>query len=416
MPDLSIYKNIKGYNDFKNEAENQGLARALTAAQIGATQARGLDGSTDPAAVKIAKELRTSQEARERALEAGDTKAAQMLTDYMNDIVTSHKTDDKGLIRYSMPEQPKYSMPQQQTPTQGAVGAKPRDSDREMYMPEQDEGFFTDDYIDMPLPPAQGGFGGNEQPVAPRFSSATNIQPISGYGEAVGSIAATKKGMEERAKLEQQLQLEPEIKQESAKMQEIGKVEGERENTFTEGLARVPQLQNMVGRLNELGSKATYTLAGRARDTAMRETGMDVPDSAVARAEYISMVDNEILPLLRQTFGAQFTQKEGERLVATLGDPNASPQEKDSRLKAFIRTKMEEVNTQARMSGKEQPFSQDSIDSFVRELGGQKPNARTQVEEKFGKTVSFSSEEEAEAANLPSGTIITINGRKARVQ
>ena len=86
---------------------------------------------------------------------------------------------------------------------------------------------------------------------------------------------------------------------------------------------------------------------------------MDVGEGAVARKEYITRVDNEILPLLRQTFGAQFTQKEGEALKATLGDPDASPQEKDAVLKSFIQTKKAQVATTRRRIG-QQPAGYDS--------------------------------------------------------
>ena len=72
---------------------------------------------------------------------------------------------------------------------------------------------------------------------------------------------------------------------------------------------------------------------------------MEPTEGALARAEYIAKVDNEILPLLRETFGAQFTQKEGESLKVTLGDPDKSPEEKDAVLRSFIKTKREQVKT-----------------------------------------------------------------------
>ena len=78
---------------------------------------------------------------------------------------------------------------------------------------------------------------------------------------------------------------------------------------------------------------------------------MDVGEGAVARKEYITRVDNEVLPLLRQIFGAQFTQKEGESLKATLGDPDASPEEKDAVLKSFIETKIAQARTLKRRTG-----------------------------------------------------------------
>ncbi len=105
----------------------------------------------------------------------------------------------------------------------------------------------------------------------------------------------------------------------------------------------LPGLEKVVTDLSALGKKATYTVVGQAIDTARRQTGMGVGPGAIARKEYIAKVDNEVLPLLRSTFGAQFTQKEGESLKATLGDPNVSPEEKDAVLRSFIQSKRAQI-------------------------------------------------------------------------
>ena len=124
---------------------------------------------------------------------------------------------------------------------------------------------------------------------------------------------------------------------------ETGKAFGEAEASLADMEATMPRLQTVVGELRTLGNKATYTMVGQGVNTARRQAGMGVGEGAVARKEYISKVDNEILPLLRQTFGAQFTQKEGESLKATLGDPNASPEEKNAVLASFIETKKGQI-------------------------------------------------------------------------
>ena len=59
----------------------------------------------------------------------------------------------------------------------------------------------------------------------------------------------------------------------------------------------------------------------------------------------------KFLPLLRDTFGAAFTVKEGETLRATLGDPNYSPAEKDAVLSAFIDQKNNKVMALKRQIG-----------------------------------------------------------------
>ena len=134
---------------------------------------------------------------------------------------------------------------------------------------------------------------------------------------------------------------------------QTGKAAGEATAGLSDMESQLPHLEQLVTELSALGKKATYTKAGQAADITRRQFGMDVGEGAVARKEYITRVDNEILPLLRQTFGAQFTQKEGEALKATLGDPDASPQEKDAVLKSFIQTKKAQVATTRRRIGQQ---------------------------------------------------------------
>lgn len=133
--------------------------------------------------------------------------------------------------------------------------------------------------------------------------------------------------------------------------EEMAKARGEKVVLLQSASSKLPQLLNTINKLSKLGEVATYTGAGVAFDTAARELGLSVPKGAVARREYIATVDNEILPLLRDTFGAQFTQKEGESLKATLGDTGASPQEKEAILRSFIETKVANLNSGARELG-----------------------------------------------------------------
>ncbi len=123
----------------------------------------------------------------------------------------------------------------------------------------------------------------------------------------------------------------------------IGEASGE-SAVELKGLERaLPGLEKVVTDLSALGKKATYTRVGQGADAVRRQLDMGVGPGAIARKEYIAKVDNEVLPLLRSTFGAQFTQKEGESLKATLGDPNASPEEKDAVLRSFIQTKRSQI-------------------------------------------------------------------------
>jgi Mannosyl-glycoprotein endo-beta-N-acetylglucosaminidase len=131
-----------------------------------------------------------------------------------------------------------------------------------------------------------------------------------------------------------------------------GKAQGEAGAAYDSIKSKLPGLQTVVADLDKVSEKATYTFAGKTLDDARRQLGLDPSDGALARAEYIAKVDNQILPLLRDTFGAAFTVKEGETLRATLGDPNKSPKEKQIVLKAFVEQKIRDVEALGAQSGK----------------------------------------------------------------
>lgn len=112
--------------------------------------------------------------------------------------------------------------------------------------------------------------------------------------------------------------------------------------------SKLPELEATVDKLSQLGQNATYTKAGQLLDFTRKELGYTPRQAAINRKEYTSIVDNQILPLLRDTFGAQFTEREGNTLKQTLGDVNATPEEKDAVLRSFINQKKNSVESQAR--------------------------------------------------------------------
>lgn len=131
------------------------------------------------------------------------------------------------------------------------------------------------------------------------------------------------------------------------------KAKGEDAATAESLESKMPGLEEVVQKLDELSEKATYTYGGQALDWSRKQLGMDPREAAVARSEYIAMVDNQVLPLLRDTFGAQFTQAEGETLRNTLGDPDKSPTEKQAVLKAFIEQKRRDLEALNVRTGRE---------------------------------------------------------------
>lgn len=132
---------------------------------------------------------------------------------------------------------------------------------------------------------------------------------------------------------------------------ESGKGEGEALAEYRSMTSKLPGLESVVVKLDQLADKATYTMGGQAVDATRRQLGWEPREAAVARAEYIAMVDNQILPLLRDTFGAQFTVKEGESLRATLGQVDLSPQEKKAVLRSFIEQKKRDIEAKAQQAG-----------------------------------------------------------------
>lgn len=122
-----------------------------------------------------------------------------------------------------------------------------------------------------------------------------------------------------------------------------GKVDVETQSSFDSLNSKMPGLRQVVNELGDLAEKATYTTAGRLWDDVVRETGNLPGEGALARTKYMSMVDNQVLPLLRDIFGAAFTVQEGESLRATLGAPDKSPAEKKAVLEAFIEQKTRDL-------------------------------------------------------------------------
>lgn len=143
----------------------------------------------------------------------------------------------------------------------------------------------------------------------------------------------------------------PETRQAQAAASEVGKELGAAQAKLGAMEAAMPGFVEVTDKLSKLGKIASYTTAQQVRDASLREFGVELPDSAVAKTEYMATVDNEVLPMLRDTFGAAFTVAEGDRLRATLGNEKMSPAEKDAALKSFIDAKTREVRKLQRQTG-----------------------------------------------------------------
>jgi hypothetical protein len=132
-----------------------------------------------------------------------------------------------------------------------------------------------------------------------------------------------------------------------------GKDEGEAVAAWRRMSSQMPGIEKVVKDLDTLAGSATYTPGGKVLDAGMRWLDMEPRDAAVARTKYMAMVDNQVLPMLRDTFGAQFTVQEGESLRATLGAPDKTPTEKKAVLTAFIEQKRRNIEALALQTGQE---------------------------------------------------------------
>jgi hypothetical protein len=128
---------------------------------------------------------------------------------------------------------------------------------------------------------------------------------------------------------------------------QVAKTKAESEGKVFSDLAKaeagLPAVKDLIVQLKDLSEISTSNLSGRAFNSVVRELGFGATEGGTARAKFIAIVDNTLLPLLKQTFGAAFTVSEANQLKATLGDPNLSAGERNAQLDAFIENKTNEV-------------------------------------------------------------------------
>ena len=333
MADLSVYGKINTLGQYMQAQQKENAAQQMAQDEMALKRQQFEQSAlgTTPAAVKVAQEIRSSLDKRDAALSSGNQKEAQYWNDYANLVNTSNKSLDKGINAYNLPA---YEMPQT-----GAIGGKIRGSEAPMYTPPQ-----------SPEAPIDMGEYGDGMGTIPLTPSSYNVQPIAGYGESVGSIAATKKGMEEQAKSNVELAMQPTIEERKSAAKETGKARGEKQVLLADVESNLPELTATLGDLSKLSDTATYTKAGQFSDSILKQLGT-ATQGATDAAQYSAIVDNTVLPLLKQTFGAAFTVQEGDSLRATLGDPNATPAAKKAKLDAFIQQKYRTIRSAQRYLG-----------------------------------------------------------------
>jgi hypothetical protein len=128
----------------------------------------------------------------------------------------------------------------------------------------------------------------------------------------------------------------------------IGENYAEDLNAYNNLVANLPTLEAMVEELDALADKGTHTTLGRVADAVLKEGFDKTSSGALASSGYETRVNQNLLPLLRQTFGAAFTEKDREALTKTLGNPFEMPAIKKDTLKSFITNKKREIENKKR--------------------------------------------------------------------
>lgn len=200
---------------------------------------------------------------------------------------------------------------------------------------------------------------GGTQEVA---QSEAAIEKQKAEAKETGKAAGRAKSAPLIAKTESRIQAAIQQEKDSAKSKGVA------ESELRSAKAALPSLKVVVDDLKKLAPIATSTYSGRAFDTIAREIGFGATKGAEARAKFIAIIDNQVLPLLKQTFGAAFTVQEGENLKKTMGDPNASAEEKIAQLDAFIDNKVREIEVKERELGVENK-NDSSAETFTSPSG-----------------------------------------------
>ena len=180
----------------------------------------------------------------------------------------------------------------------------------------------------------------------PRASLSANerIATNTELGEQVVGQKAAESRATETGKSKAQLKFKPAITRAVKLAEKAAAEQGDVLTDLARAEAGLPGLIESTDNLKELASVATSTYGGRFFDAIAKQSGWGSTKGANARAKYIAIIDNQVLPLLKQTFGGAMTEGEGLRLSNTFGDPDATPEQKMLQTEAFIEQKLRDID------------------------------------------------------------------------
>lgn len=168
-----------------------------------------------------------------------------------------------------------------------------------------------------------------------------------GTAEDVAAVEETLARAKETGKLKGQLILAPQIAKAVTIARKKAEAQGDAFTDLARSQAALPGLKDTVAQLKDLALIATSTMSGRVFDTVRKEIGFGPSKGKTARTKFIAIINNQVLPLLKLTFGGSFSVQEGQELKATMGDPDSSPEEKLAQLDAFIAQKERDIATKS---------------------------------------------------------------------
>lgn len=185
------------------------------------------------------------------------------------------------------------------------------------------------------------------------LSAAERIAEDEKLAEKVATVEGKKAEAKEKGKLKVQKELLPSIRGAIKKAEKEAVVKGETFTALNRAKAALPGLREVTEKLKVLADVATFTTGGKILNLLAKESGFGATKGATARTTMRAVVDNQVLPLLRDTFGAAFTKAEGDSLRNTLLDPDTAPDQMKATLDAFIEQKIRNIETSERELGVE---------------------------------------------------------------
>lgn len=216
--------------------------------------------------------------------------------------------------------------------------------------------------------------------------------PIPGYGGALGSIGGQKQYGTDLGGLQARMELQPSV-------EEAVSAAKERATQEEQIKAIAPKALEQARSDIDISTRQTYPIAAQLLDlnagtidspyAAAFQPALKLTGSEKATAlDLMKQARLELAAPLAKQLGVNPTDKDFLASLDRIFDINATKQSREAQIKALIRGS-----------------------DIKREAFGLAPMGNTPT-----KNLSFSSIGEAEAAKLPKGTEITINGRRAVIE